>query len=171
MTTYKVIQSKVKFNVSGTHNPKTIILHHTAGGRVGSEGYLKQKGLGYHAMIEKDGTIYRYNDINEVVSHASRANVGYVGISFIAGGPLGPVTDAQIQAAIQLINEMKDEADSLVKVSDHATIDVLVAKRGWKSDPQYQGEKVEQNDYSIKYKILDRISFETKLDTIKIPGK
>lgn len=166
---YPVIQSNVKFSVSGSHRPTLIVLHHTAGGRVGSEGYLKQKGLGYHCMIERDGKIFIYNEITKVVSHASRANIGTVGISFIAGGTVGPVTDAQIEAAIQIINKMQDDVDSLEKISDHATVDVLIAKRGWKSDPQYQGEKVEKNDFSIKYKVLDRISKATGLNALKLP--
>ena len=162
-----LVKSKVRYKSYGYHEPTIITLHHTAGGRAGSEQYLKQQGLGYHYMIDKDGTVYQYNDISEVVGHSSRANHGYIGISYVSGGPLGPTTEQQIQASIELIKSITNNYSSVSKVSNHATIDKLVAKRGWKSDPQYLGEKSEQNNFSIKNAQLDRIAKETGLQPIK----
>lgn len=163
----KLIQSNVRFKVYGSHVPHTITLHHTAGGRVGSEGYLKQQGLGYHFMIDKDGTIHQYNGINNVVGHSSKANRGYIGVSYISGGKLGPVNDLQLQASIELCESLAKGYESITKVSDHATIDKIVANRGWKSDPQWPGEKSEKNDWSIKHKYLDMIADGSGLKAIK----
>lgn len=162
----ELIKSKVKYKNYGYHEPHTIILHHTAGGRVGSESYLKAQGLGYHYMIDKDGKVYEYNHIGEVVGHASKANRGYIGISYVSGGSLGPTNEVQIKASIELIKYISENSD-VTKVSNHATIDKLIAKRGWKSDPQYIGEKSEQNNWTIKNKELDRIAKETLLQPIK----
>lgn len=163
----KLIKSKVRYTTYGYHNPHTVILHHTAGGRIGSESYLQQKGLGYHFMIDREGIVYSYNPVTDVVGHASRANHGYIGVAYVSGGPLGPTSEAQIQASIELLSTLAEENDSIVKVSNHATIDKIVAKRGWKSDPQYNGEKVEQNDFKIKNNELDRVAKETGLQAIK----
>ena len=160
----KLIQSKVRYKVYGHHRPTVAILHHTAGGRKGSEDYLRVKGLGYHYMIEKDGTVYGYNDIEEIVGHASKANDGYVGISYISGGPLGPTNDIQIQASIELLKELRSQG--VTKVSDHATIDKIVAFRGWKSDPHWQGEKSEVNNWTIKRDMLQKIADESGLTPI-----
>jgi hypothetical protein len=162
-----IIKSKIKYSTYGHHNPHTITLHHTAGGRVGSEAYLKQQGLGYHYMIDVDATVYSYNEVNAIVGHSSRANNGYVGISYVSGGPLGPTSEKQIQASIELMNMLKGKYSSITKVSTHAAIDKLVAKRGWKSDPHYIGEKTEQNNWLIKNRELDKVEAATGLKAIK----
>lgn len=163
----KLIQSKVRYTVNGIHEPHTVILHHTAGGLKGSESYLRQKGLGYHFMIAKDGTVYAYNPVDEVVSHASRANYGYVGVSYESGGTLGPTNELQLQASIELLTKLASDHDSITKVSDHASIDKIVAKRGWKSDPFWPGEKSEVNNWKIKHKYIDLISSKTGLVAVK----
>jgi hypothetical protein len=161
-----LIKSKIRFKSYGYHEPSTVILHHTAGGRPGSESFLKQKGLGYHYMIDKDGTVHKYNSINDIVGHASRANNGYIGVSYISGGALGPTNEVQIQASIALLQRLKADY-GVSKVSNHATIDKIVAKRGWKSDPHYIGEKSEQNNWTIKNSELDKIAKATGLTPIK----
>lgn len=170
----KLIQSPKRFdliitkqNPNGKHIPHTVTLHHTAGGRVGSEDYLKLKGLGYHYMIDKDGTIYKYNNITDVVGHSSKANRGYVGVSYVAGGvTLGPVNENQLQASIELLSSLHKDHPSIQYVSDHATIDKIVAHRGYKSDPQWPGEKPEVNDWSIKHKYIQLISDATGLKPV-----
>lgn len=164
----KLVKSTTKFAVYGTHTPTTITLHHTAGGLIGSEDYLKLKGLGYHYMIDKDGTIHKYNSCREVVGHSSKANRGYIGISYVAGGDkLGPVNNIQLEASIALIEDIVNRYPSIQSVSDHATIDKIVAHRGWKSDPQWPGEKSESNNWAIKHKYIDLIAKETGLKAIK----
>ncbi len=167
----KIIQSKKSYKSYGTHKPHTVTLHHTAGGRVGSEDYLKLKGLGYHYMIDKDGTVYSYNPITDVVGHSSKANRGYVGVSYVSGGTLGPVNEVQLQASRELLKDICNSHPSVHYVSDHATIDILVAVRGHKTDPQWPGEKVEQNVWSIKHKYIDDIASYSGLTPIKCDGK
>jgi N-acetyl-anhydromuramyl-L-alanine amidase AmpD len=162
-----IIQSKKLFKSYGSHNPNTITIHHTAGGRVGSEDYLKTKGLGYHFMIDKDGTVHQYNEISDVVGHSSKANRGYVGVSFVCGGKLGPASQEQITAVIELADSLRNKHNNIKYITDHATIDILVAKRGGKSDPQWPGEKVEQNNWDIKHKYIDLIATRSSLKAIK----
>lgn len=158
MSMLNIKQSKVIYKSYGYHEPHTVTLHHTAGGRVGSETYLKSINLGYHFMIDVDGSIYAYNSIDEIVGHSSKANNGYVGVSYVAGGPLGPVNEAQLQSSKDLLLDLANKHDSITHVSDHATIDKIVAHRGWKSDPQWPGEKAEQNDWDIKKQHLLEIA-------------
>jgi len=162
-----LIQSKVRYQATGMHEPHTITLHHTAGGLKGSEAYLKQKGLGYHFMIAKDGTVYAYNPVDEVVSHSARANFGFIGVSYEAGGPLGPVNEAQLASSIELVTVLANDCDTIRKVSDHASVDNMIAHRGWKSDPQWPGEKSEVNDWTIKHKFLDSIARASGLVAFK----
>ena len=162
----KLIQSNLRFKSYGSHTPHTVTLHHTAGGRVGSESYLKQQGLGYHFMIDKDGTTHQYNGLDNVVGHSSKANRGYIGVSYIAGGSLGPVNEIQLQASIELLKDLHNKYPNITKVSDHATIDKIVAKRGWKSDPQWPGEKSESNDWKVKRHYLNLITQQTGLKAV-----
>lgn len=163
----KLINSKVRYVTYGYHDPYMITLHHTAGGRVGSEQHLKIKRLGYHFMIETDGTVYSYNPIDQVVGHSSKANTGYVGVSFVAGGSLGPVNELQLQASKELCKQLAEDYESITHVSDHATVDKKITKRNAKSDPQWPGEKVEQNNYVIKHKYLDIIADFSGLKAFK----
>jgi N-acetyl-anhydromuramyl-L-alanine amidase AmpD len=117
-------------------------------------------------MIDKDGSVYSYNGPNDIVGHASKANRGYIGISYISGGALGPTNESQIQASIALLKVLRRDY-GIEKVSNHATIDKIIAKRGWKSDPFYAGEKSEANDWKIKNSQLDVISKETGLTPVK----
>ena len=162
----KIIQSKVRFKSNGNHKPHTITLHHTAGSIKGSVPYLVQKGYGYHFLISKDGTINAYNPVSDVVSHSYKANVGYIGISYEAGGPLGPVLDIQRDASIELIKDLISNHKDIDTISDHASIDNIIARRGWKSDPQWPGEPVEGSIWAIKKANLDVIAKACKLKTL-----
>ncbi len=163
----KLIQSPVRFTVYGEMAPLHITLHHTAGHRKPSEDYLKQKRLGYHFMIDPDGTVYAYNDPMEVVGHSQSANHDYIGISLVCGSPLPAANELQIQATKELCTYLATGYPTIKTISDHATIDRIVAHRGWKCDPQWPGEKAEQNIWAIKHKYLDEIAQCCGLDPVK----
>jgi N-acetyl-anhydromuramyl-L-alanine amidase AmpD len=170
----KLIQSPKRFRSARHQTPHTVTLHHTAGSLKGSEDYsINVTHFGYHFMIDRDGTVYAYNPVTEEVAHSLEANTGYIGVAFIAGGTeLGPVQQNQYQAAVELLTKLQqDYGDTLKYVTDHATIDVLVSGRCAKSDPQWAGEHVDQNNWDIKHHYIDMIANDTGLLAIKTDGK
>lgn len=97
-----------KFKHGGWQVPTEIIMHHTVTPTVKSAiNALKARGLSYHYLIDKDGSIYELVDPNFKAWHAKGYNNNTIGISFVCGGKYGPVNEEQHKASIWLINYLK----------------------------------------------------------------
>jgi len=118
-------------------SPRVIILHDTAGPTLRSaEETLKQRGLGYHYMIDRDGTCYEYAPPTVKMNHAVGYNGISVGISYVGGGGYGPVNDIQIQASIDLINKyIKPFTPTIRQITGHRH-----ASNSGKIDPEWEGD-------------------------------
>jgi len=69
-------------------NTKYLIIHYTAGGSISSAvSTLNKKGLAYHFLIDKNGTVYVYTPDNIFTQHAGNINNESVSIAFVGGGP------------------------------------------------------------------------------------
>ena len=136
-------------------SPWFVVLHDTAGPTLHSaEETLKQRGLGYHYMIDKDGVCYEYALPSMKMSHAAGYNTGSVSISYVGGGGYGKVNDTQIQASIDLINEhITKLAHSLRAITGHKH-----ASNSGKIDPEFDGD---DDDY------MNLISEKTGLEFLK----
>ena len=85
-----------------------IILHDTVTSTVQAAiDTLKQRGLGYHYLIDKNGDIVQLAKPEDLMWHALKYNMHTIGISFIGGVHQGDITPTQINAAIELITELK----------------------------------------------------------------
>ena len=92
-----------------------IVLHHRAGsGDVLSIHIQHQKqgwwGIGYHYYIRKDGSIWRGRDEHWVGSHAGSLNdynKHSIGICFEGNFETETMTDAQVEAGRELIEDIK----------------------------------------------------------------
>jgi hypothetical protein len=112
----------------------TVILHWTAGSSVGSDfKTLQNKGYGYHFLIDKEGNIFQGGPLNGTLSHAgdsygpngSYTNATSIGISFSTRGDekkeVGSTkfNKAQIEAAINIIADIKNTLPNLKYISGH----------------------------------------------------
>lgn len=139
--------------------PYRVIIHHTAGSSIsGAESALKKRGLGYHYMIDKDGTIYEYDDGTRKMYHAYKNNTGTIGVSFVGGGRYGPLENAQHREMIKLLRDLKERHKSLTEVTGHKHVD----SRG-KIDPRFPGEPPNGVDWEIDKGYMDEIAEETGL--------
>ena len=66
----------IKLNASARDfEPWRIVLHYTAGTTLsGAKNTLNKRGLGYHVLIDVDGTPYQSRPFTKTVAHAGRSN-------------------------------------------------------------------------------------------------
>lgn len=120
--------------------PTTIVLHATDGASAGSSiAWLKQIGLSYHYVIERDGSITKCVPISRVAFHAgvsqgpngSDVNPYSIGIAFANFESHGEkVTEAQVQAAKELCQALCLDNPRLRFLTTHYAI-----SPGRKTDP------------------------------------
>lgn len=71
------------------------------------------KDIGYHYVIELDGSIHKGRDENVIGAHCSGQNANSIGICYVGGvakdgkTPKDTRTDAQKQALIELLKSLK----------------------------------------------------------------
>jgi len=78
--------------------PRGITIHYTAGGRAStSMKFLREQGLGYHLIIDRDGHIYQMYYLDSTCSHAGNANWNdlspnrhHIAVALANYGPLSP---------------------------------------------------------------------------------
>ncbi len=146
----------------------TIVLHSTAGSTLaGAIATLRARKLGYHYIIDRDGTVWKCAPVSRKVGHAGNSygpreemkrvsrkqnnrsefvagcsvNGYTIGISFVNEniGASHPVTSRQISAAEDLVLAIKSVIPTLEYVTTHA-----IVSPGRKSDPR----TVDLNDFA-----------------------
>jgi hypothetical protein len=116
------------------HEPYRIAIHHAVSpnntNKPGAQavrdiqyghmyGYHDWADIGYHFVIDRDGTIYRGNTEGRIGAHVGGNNTGNIGISFLGqyqppsalGIPAGEPTDQQLKAAGRLAGYLSDKYD------------------------------------------------------------
>lgn len=81
--------------IHGGRNPKGVVVHYTGSANInGTLHHLKTTGLGYHLIIDRNGSFHQLYDFNEVCWHAKgthrdlSTNKHYIGISIVSFGKL-----------------------------------------------------------------------------------
>lgn len=116
--------------------PNMIIIHDTVCGTVQqAENVLKDRGLAYHYVIDKDGTIHEYVDPKRLAHHALGWSYKTIGISANAGGKYGLVNEKQKQAIIELCKALKKKFPTIKYVTGHRD-----ASKSGKIDPEVKGD-------------------------------
>lgn len=139
-------------------SPHLVVLHDTVSPtRTSAEHGLESRGLGYHFIIERDGSVAQYAPLDRVMYHARGYNSNSLGISYVGGGKYGPVNEVQIQASIDLINDLKQQSH-LDSVTGHKH-----ASSSGKIDPRFPGEPENGIDEEIDFEYMNRIANETGL--------
>lgn len=127
-----------------------VVMHSTAGSSLaGAISTLRQKGYGYHYLIDKDGTVWKGAPYSRSVGHAgnsygpreeskrvsrrqdSHSNFvagcsvnGYsIGISFVnENNGKVPITQVQLNSAEELVKELKAALPKLEWITTHAIV-------------------------------------------------
>lgn len=128
----------------------------------GAVSTLIKRRLGYHYIINKNGDIHEFVPANRWTPHAYKNNRGTVGISFVGGGKFGPISDVQISSLIVLLTVIKEDYPTIRELSGHEQVD----PRGWKTDPQWPGEKPGKDDPEIDRYFMEKIAKATGLTYI-----
>lgn len=115
---YKVIYKKAAFVTRGKNKVKGVVLHHTAASLQGSIDVFtgkRAKKASSHVIIDTDGTRYVFAPPTAITWHSGRAvlngksdrynsvNGFTIGIEFQGNTLSGPLTDAQINSAIEYL--------------------------------------------------------------------
>lgn len=116
--------------------PNMIIIHDTVCGTVQqAENVLKDRGLAYHYVIDKDGIIHEYVDPKRLAHHALGWSYTTIGISANAGGKYGLVNEKQKQAIIELSKALRKKFPTIKYVTGHRD-----ASKSGKIDPEVPGK-------------------------------
>ena len=154
--------------VQSGKKPYMIVLHDTAGPSIKSaeNTFLKERpGLGYHYMIDKDGTIYQYALPTTQMNHAIGFNAGTIGISFVGGWKYGPVNEVQIHSCVDLCQQLQQEyGDTLKYITGHKHCS---PKR--KIDPRFPGEPMNGINYKIDGDYMEDIAEGSFLTFERVP--
>lgn len=103
-----------------------------------------------HFLVDRDGTIYQLLPTNIFARHVIGLNHTAIGIENIADGKTLPLTQAQIDANIQLIHYLSKSHD-IEYVIGHHEYQQFIGHSLWKeTDPNYLTEKTDPGDKNIK---------------------
>lgn len=109
------------FKHGGAQSPTEIIFHDTAGPDLQSAmDTLKQRGLSYHYIVDRNGQVVPLVDPSMKAWHALGHNNNTVGISFVGGGKYGNINDAQNESAAQLALQLKNQYPGLQTLTGHS---------------------------------------------------
>lgn len=121
---------KLNFNYSKMVERKTnkiylIILHHTASASATVEGINNDHlnrgwaGIGYHFLIQPDGTIDEARPVKYVGSHCAGNNSSSIGIALVGDFRKTKPTKQQLESLELLVAELKDQYPSIRRVLNH----------------------------------------------------
>jgi N-acetyl-anhydromuramyl-L-alanine amidase AmpD len=122
-----------------------IVLHATAGTTLaGAVSTLRQKRLGYHFVIEANGTVWKCAPYKRTVGHAGRSegwagascNAYTIGVSFVHPNDGNPISAAAIQSCKELCKILADAEPGLEWLTTHYAITVQPSGRARKTDPR-----------------------------------
>lgn len=125
-------------------DPEYIILHHTAGSSLsGAENALARRGLGYHYMIDNDGTVHQYGNPRDLMFHSYRKNHNSMGISYVGGyTPRNAINRMQYDSLIELLKRIHRIAPGAKYLTGHKHIDPRTKsfRYPYKVDPYWPGD-------------------------------
>lgn len=116
-----------------TITPRVVVIHHTAGPTAESAYNTfapvadRRKGLkehqrlnlSTHFIVDRDGTIYRLFDETLAGRHVIGLNHVAIGVENVGGIDGYPLTDAQVQANIELMHYLKAKYPTITHVIGH----------------------------------------------------
>ncbi len=123
-------QDMKKASLGTKSGPYTeIVFHHTSTRKTPQSVYdLHVKGngwadVGYHYMIDVDGTVYTGRDLAYEGAHVKGHNPGKIGIAFLGDYTSRPNTPEQLAASRQLVDSLTSRYKSINRLSNHGMYD------------------------------------------------
>ncbi len=114
----KLLNLDVKDNIGelvswNDFNPKRVVLHHT-GGKSASSAVNAMGSAGYsvHYVVDKDGTIYQYVDLDKKAAHACGSNHETIGIEIVNSGLGEDYTDKQYESINGIVTSLENRLTS-----------------------------------------------------------
>ena len=124
--------------------PTKIVIHHTAGGSLsGAVSHLKKLGLGYHYLIDKDGSVGMYVPPEKLAYHSFRRSGDSIGVSYVGGRtPEDAINSVQFESLIQTIKAIKKRVPTVKYLTGHKHVDPRTKSSRWpnKVDPYWHGD-------------------------------
>lgn len=124
----------------------TVVLHSTAGSTLaGAISTLRERGLGYHYLIDKNGDVWKGAPALSLVGHAGESfgpngpvvNRTSIGVSWVnLNDGKDPLTAEQIASAIELLKTLKEALPDLKWLTTHYAITVRPDGSSRKTDPR-----------------------------------
>lgn len=112
-TPYLTTHSTKKYKTRQLEKIEKIIIHHSATDTGSAEAYARYHvnkrgwpGIGYHYVIEKDGTIKQTNELDTISYHASSHNTNSIGICLTGNFDKQTLEEKQKQSLIELIQHL-----------------------------------------------------------------
>jgi N-acetyl-anhydromuramyl-L-alanine amidase AmpD len=106
---------------------KYIAIHHSLTLSGSSEAFARYHvehndwpGIGYHYVIDKDGTIDFCNNIITKSAHVGNSNKYAIGICLIGNFLIQEPTEAQLQATADLCMKLIDEIEGIKEIKGHS---------------------------------------------------
>lgn len=105
----------------------TVVVHHSATSSGTPEAYARYHvekrgwpGIGYHYVIQKDGTIYQTNQLDTISYHTSGQNTNSIGICLTGDYDKQEPVQIQLQKCAQLIAALRQNFTQELKIRSHA---------------------------------------------------
>lgn len=107
---------------------KYIVVHHAAIDGYSAIDYAKWHiqrgwpGIGYHYVIEPNGTVNQTNSLDTVSYHVANNNTASIGISLCGNLSKHPPTKEQMDSLVKLIKKLKKEVGNHLLVKGHGEL-------------------------------------------------
>ena len=103
-----------------------VVIHHSATKSGTPQSYARYHvdthgwpGIGYHYVIQKDGTIYQTNELDTISFHVSGHNTRSIGICLTGHYDQQAVPEIQLQQCGKLIASLRSMLPKEIEISGH----------------------------------------------------
>lgn len=154
----------------GTIEPKRVVIHHTGGPSwEGAYNTLRASGLGAHFIIERDGTIRKYANLDRGTYHACSANYETIGIEIVNDGRTQEYTSEQYYATRKIIEFLENNLNNRLNpfVIGHFEVDKYYPDRferfncdrgKWDPSPDFEWSRIGvDKDQNIINELCQRV--------------
>ena len=135
--------------IHGKITPQRVVLHHTGGSTyMSAENAMIDRNLGVHFVLDKDGKLYMYGNLNDKFYHAGPANADSIGVEIVNTGFGESYTEEQYNTLSKLLqslnSEIKEKKDPFV--IGHFEVNDLYTQKGtagkWDPSPNFDWSKI-----------------------------
>lgn len=123
------VSTSLRYTTRAVSAIDTVVIHHSATIDGSAQAYARHHvqsngwpGIGYHYVIDKDGTINQTNELTTVSYHVTNNNARSVGICLTGNYDTQTPPAVQIEAAIRLIRMLNAQLSKKLQVRGHGEL-------------------------------------------------